>query len=186
MNTFYPKITMEFVSSSTGLLTEALINKSLDVGCMYGPSTSKLITTYHLIKDELVIAAPIRWAEKIKTATWKDLAHMPWIRDTQYCPFQDLADDLFKKRGLAIHQVMSTNDDATRLELVKGGAGMSILERRHAETSDQIIVWETEEPLYCDLLFAHLTSRAEEPVIRAVTEQIRSLWRPQSEISKVG
>jgi hypothetical protein len=81
---------------------------------------------------------------------------------------------------------MSTNDDATRLELVKGGAGMSILERRHAETSDQIIVWETEEPLYCDLLFAHLTSRAEEPVIRAVTEQIRSLWRPQSEISKVG
>ncbi|MBT3604574.1 MAG: LysR family transcriptional regulator [Candidatus Latescibacteria bacterium] len=186
LHTFYPKINIEFVPSSTGLITEALIDQSLDVGCMYGSPVSNLITLHHLIKDELVIAAPKHWAKKVENATWEDLAQMPWIRDTQYCPFQNLADDLFKKHDLAIKQTMPTNDDATRLELVKGGAGMSILERRHAETSDQIMIWEIEEPLYSDLNFAHLTSRAEEPIIRAVTEQMLSLWRPESEIAKAG
>jgi DNA-binding transcriptional LysR family regulator len=186
MGAFYPKISIEFVSSSTGLIGEALSNETLDVGCIYGKSTSNLITTHHLITDELVIAAPSLWAEKINNATWEDLSRMPWIRDTHYCPFQDLADDLFKRRGLAINQVMSTNDDATRLELVKGGAGMSILERRFAETSRQIVVWEMDEPINIDQNLAYLTSRGEEPVIRAITEQMISLWRPADKFSKMG
>ena len=186
LNTFYPQITVEFTSSSTGLITEALLNNTMDVGCMYGLPISNKIASHHLITTELVIAAPKLWANKIKNATWQDLANMPWIRDTEYCPFQDLADDLFTKRGLTVQKFMSTNDDATRLELVKGGVGLSVLERRFAESSDQIVIWEIDEPLSCDLFFAHLASRAEEPVIQAVTEQVLSLWRPESEIAKVG
>lgn len=186
LNTFYPQIAIEFTSSSTGSTTKALLNQTLDVGCMYGPPTSNAITAHHLITTKLVIAAPDLWEDKMKKATWEDVANMPWIRDTQYCPFQDLSDDLFKKRGLTIKKTMATNDDATRLELVKGGVGLSILERRFVESSDQIIIWEIDEPLSCDLFFAHLASRAEEPVIQAVTEQVLTLWQPKSEIAKVG
>jgi DNA-binding transcriptional LysR family regulator len=186
MHTFYPQITVEFISSSTGLITEALLNQTMDVGCMYGTPTSNLIAAHHLLTVELAIAAPILWADKIKKATWSDMAQMPWIRDTHYCPFQDLTDDLFKKRGFTPRQAMSTNDDATRFELVKGGVGLSVLERRVAETSNQVAIWEVDEPLYCDLYFTHLQARAKEPVIHAITEQVVSLWRSDSEMAKVG
>lgn len=186
LNTFYPQISIEFMSSSTGPINEALLAQTLDVGCMYGTPTSHLVTAHHLITAELVIAAPTLWADKIKNASWKDLSQMPWIRDTDYCPFQDLADDLFQQRGLTLNKIISTNDDATRLELIKGGVGLTILERHFAETSDQITVWEVDEPFYSDLHFAYLTSRAEEPIIRAVTEQVLSLWQTDSGVAKVG
>ena len=186
MHTFYPQVTIEFISSSSGPITEALLNQTMDVGCIYGTPTSNLIAAHHLLTVELVIAAPIVWADKIKKATWNELAKMPWIRDTHYCPFQDLTDSLFQKQGLTPRHAMATNDDATRFELVKGGVGLSVLERRVAETSNQIAIWEVDEPLYCDLYFTYLQARAKEPIIRAVTEQVVSLWRSDSEMAKVG
>jgi len=89
---------------------------------------------------------------------------------------------MFAELGLTCNKVMSISDDATRLELVKGGIGMSVIEKRLAETSDQIIIWETE-PFFCDLNFAYLKSRADEPLIRAITEQVTALWQSEPELA---
>lgn len=181
----YPQIQIEFLSSSTGLITEALLAGTMDVGCLYGKPTSDAIVVHPLMTTELVIAGPARWQNKFENATWEDIAHLPWINDTIYCPFQVLANRLFEERGLKANQTMTTSDDATRLELVKGGVGMSILERRFAETSDQIAIWEVDEPLYSNLHFAHLKSRANEPTICAITEQVLALWQPQEHLIKL-
>ena len=77
---------------------------------------------------------------------------------------------------------MAISDDATRLELIKGGIGMSVIEKRLAEATDQIVTWETD-PLFCDLNFAYLKSRADEPLIRAITEHVINLWQPQSQLA---
>lgn len=182
----HPHLKIEFVSSSTGLITEALLSGTMDVGCIYGTPTSEAIAIYPLIATELVIACPIRWQHKLQNATWADIAKLPWINDTLYCPFQVLANRLFEERGLKVNHTMTTTDDATRLELVKGGVGLSILERRFAEMSDQIVIWEVDEPLYSNLHFAHLKSRIREPAIQAMTEQVVSLWQTQDQIPKAG
>ena len=113
---------------------------------------------------------------------WQDLAALPWICDPYYCPFQVIAGKMFEERGLTCNKVMSISDDATRLELIKGGIGMSVIEKRLAKASDQIIIWETD-PLFCDLNFAYLKARADEPLIAAITEKVTDLWQTESQLA---
>ena len=58
---------------------------------------------------------------------------------------------------------------------------MSVIEKCLAEKSDQIAIRETES-FFCDLNFAYHKSRAEESLIRAITEQVTVLWQSQSEL----
>ncbi|MYC13997.1 MAG: hypothetical protein F4Y39_09760, partial [Gemmatimonadetes bacterium] len=180
-NVKYPHIKFEFISSVTQRITEALEDRTLDVGYIYGIPISDAVETYGLLTTELVIAGPVRWADQIESATWEVLADLPWICDPYYCPFQAIADNMFAKRGLTCNKVMSISDDATRLELIKGGIGMSVIEKCLAEKSDQIAIRETES-FFCDLNFAYLKSRAGESLIRAIIEQITTLWQSQSEL----
>ena len=117
---------------------------TLDVGYIYGVPISDAVETHGLLTTELVIAGPARWADQIGSATWEALAALPWICDPYYCPFQAIADNMFAKRGLTCNKVMSISDDATRLELIKGGIGMSVIEKCLAEKSDQIAIRKTE------------------------------------------
>lgn len=174
----YPHVTLEFISSVTQLITEALQDRTLDVGYIYGDPTSDAIKTHHIMTNELVIAGPAKWAKKINNASWKDLAALPWICDPYYCPFQIIAGKMFEERGLTCKKVMSISDDATRLELIKGGIGMSVIEKRLAENSDQIVIWKTD-PFFCDLNFAYPKARADEPLIGAITEKVIDLWQTE-------
>lgn len=180
-NVKYPHMTFEFISSVTQRITEALEDRTLDVGYIYGDPISDTVETHGLLKTELAIAGPVRWADQIESATWESLAALPWICDPYYCPFQAIADNMFAERGLTCNKVMSISDDATRLELLKGGIGMSVIEKCLAEKSDQIAIRETES-FFCDLNFAYLKSRAGESLIRAITEQVTTLWQSQSEL----
>lgn len=180
-NAKYPHITFEFIFSVTQRITEALEDHTLDVGYIYGDPISDAVETYGLLKTELVIAGPAHWADQIESATWAALANLPWICDPYYCPFQSIADNMFAERGLTCNKVMSISDDATRLELIKGGIGLSVIEKYLAEESDQIAIRETE-PFFCDLNFAYLKSRAGESLIRAIIAQVTALWQSQSEL----
>lgn len=180
-NVKYPHITFEFISSVTQRITEALEDRTLDVGYIYGDPISDAVETYGLLRTELVIAGPAHWADQIESATWEALANLPWICDPYYCPFQAIADNMFAERGLTCNKVMSISDDATRLELIKGGIGLSVIEKCLAEESVQIVIRETE-PFFCDLNFAYLKSRAGESLIRAVIAQVTTLWQAESEL----
>ncbi|MDP6041548.1 MAG: LysR family transcriptional regulator [Candidatus Latescibacteria bacterium] len=178
----YPHLTIEFFSSVTQLITESLQNRTLDVGYIYGDPISDAVEAHYLLTNELVIAGPAQWADQIENATWEDLADLPWICDPYYCPFQVIANNMFAERGLTCNKVMSISDDATRLELIKGGIGLAVIEKRLTETSDQVMIWETES-FFCDLNFAYLKSRADEPLIRAITEQVTTLWQSELELA---
>lgn len=180
-NVKYPHITFEFISSVTQRITEALEDHTLDAGYIYGDPISDAVETHGLLTTELVIAGPACWADQIESATWKALAALPWICDPYYCPFQAIADNMFAERGLTCNKVMSISDDATRLGLIKGGIGLSVIERCLAEESNQIVIKETE-PFFCDLNFAYLKSRAGESLIRAIIAQVTALWQSEPEL----
>lgn len=74
------------------------------------------------------------------------------------------------------------NSAQTLCDQPLGCVGMSVIEKRLAETSDRIIIWETD-PVFCDLNFAHLKSRADEPLIRAITEQVTTLWQSEPQLA---
>jgi DNA-binding transcriptional LysR family regulator len=173
-----PGIDLELIGSSSGRIIEGLQRGSLDAGYIFGAPPCASIAAHYLGTGEVVIAAPGQWAERLAAADWSDLTQLPWIGTDGYCPFESLTADLFQQRGLAYHHVVHSHDEPTKTELVAAGVGLAMLERSEAEEARQtgrLMIWETDT-LYCDLYFAYLTKRRDEPLIKVLHTAVRHVW----------
>jgi len=178
MRTQYPDITIAFVPSASGKILDALRDRSLDVGYVFGPIPEATIAAHRVCTVDLVVAVPQQWERHVQHAGWAELATLPWLTADSYCPFQDLVDAHFAHRHLDYQRVVRTDDEATKLELVGAGVGLALLE--HSEAQDaaregKLVVWGTE-PIPCDLSFAYTAERAHDPIIKAVATEVLQVW----------
>lgn len=174
----YPNVDLSFDSSSTGKIMRGIKERSLDAGYIFGDAADKLLATHPLYKAELVVAAPPAWQSQIAHAKWKDIALLPWIYPTTYCPFQSIVDKTFKSQHLSYQQAVTSDDDSTKLELVSAGIGLALLEKTEAEEAVQegkITIWN-HQSFDCELSWAYLKSRGEEPLIKALTAEVLKVW----------
>ena len=118
MQETYPDVELTFVSSSTHKIIQALKNHSLDAGYVFGPVDDMALTGHPLTNTELLVAAPLAWKEMLANAKWKDIAELPWISSSMYCPFQLTTEKIFKKKKLSFQKIVTTDDEATKSELV--------------------------------------------------------------------
>lgn len=178
MQETYPDVELTFVSSSTYKIIQALKNHSLDAGYVFGPVDEIALTGHHLTNTELVVAAPLAWQEKLVNAKWKDVALLPWISSTMYCPFQVAAEKIFKKKKLFFQKAVTTDDEATKSELVQMGVGLCLLEKSEAEQAAaeaKLVIWQSE-PILCKLSWAYLKNRKDDPLINALTNEVLKVW----------
>ena len=174
----YPKVDLVFESTSTGRTFPSLRERSLDAGFIFGDVPDKSFMTHGLFKAELVVAAPIAWQSQIDRAGWKDLALLPWIYPTTYCPFHSIVDKTFKREHISYQQAVTSDDDTAKLELVSAGIGLALLERTEAEEAAQegkIAIWQRRS-FKCELAWAYLKNRGEDPLIKALTEDVLRVW----------
>ena len=180
----YPGIDLELIGSSSGRIIEDLQQENLDVGYIFGVPPCASIAAQYLGTGEVVIAAPSQWADRLATADWADLAQLPWIGSDTYCPFESLTAELFQQRGLAYHHVVHSHDEPTKAELVSAGVGLAMLERSEAEEARQtgrLMIWETDA-LYCDLHFAYVAKRRDDPLIKALCMSVLHVWEGEERI----
>ena len=174
----YPKVDLVFESTSTGLAFSSLRERTLDAGFIFGDAPDKFITTHGLYKAELVVAAPVAWQSQIARASWNDMALLPWVYPTAYCPFHSIVDKTFKREHISYQQAVTSDNDTTKLELVSAGIGLALLERTEAEEAAQegkIAIWQRRS-FKCELSWAYLKNRSEDPLIKALTEDVLKVW----------
>jgi DNA-binding transcriptional LysR family regulator len=174
----YPKVDLVFESTSTGITFSSLRERTLDAGFIFGDAPDKFITTHGLYTAELVVAAPVAWQSQIARASWNDMALLPWVYPTAYCPFHSIVDKTFKREHISYQQAVTSDDDTTKLELVSAGIGLALLERTEAEEAAQegkIAVWQ-RRLFKCELSWAYLKNRGEDPLINALTEDVLRVW----------
>jgi DNA-binding transcriptional LysR family regulator len=173
-----PGIDLAFVSSVSGKIIDSLQNGNLDAGFIFSASPTDTLITHHLASVDLVVAAPKNWQSKIEQAQWQDIAALPWIHSTYYCPFQVIIEDLFARRNLKSQRIVEADDELTKCELVGAGLGLALLERQEAEHAAQtgrLVIWQTD-PIPCDLNFACLRSRHDDPLIVALDAEVKRSW----------
>lgn len=178
MRQSYPKVDLVFASSSTGRTFSSLRERSLDAGFIFGDAPDRFIMTHGLCQADLVVAAPIAWQSQITRAGWKDMALLPWIYPATYCPFYSIVDRTFKREHISYQQAITSDNDTTRLELVSAGIGLALFERTEAEEAAQegkIAIWQ-RRPFKCELSWAYLKNRSEDPLINALTEDVLRVW----------
>jgi DNA-binding transcriptional LysR family regulator len=175
----HPGITIMFEHSASGKILTALHEQTLDMGYVFGPLPVATITGHRVCVVDLVVAVPTCWAGRVRRANWEDLATLPWIVADEYCPFQDLVEQRFAQRCLDYQRVVQASDEATKLELVSAGVGLTLLEQSEAYAAageGKLVVWETEV-MPCALSLAYARKREHESLIKTVAQEVLEVWR---------
>ncbi|HMV95627.1 MAG TPA: LysR family transcriptional regulator [Anaerolineales bacterium] len=174
----HPDIELTFLASCTHKIIQGLKNHSMDAGYMFGPIDDEALAGHELDIADLVIIAPSTWKDKVAGADWKEIAALPWVGSSYYCPFQTALEKLFKKRKLAMNHVVWMDDEFNKCALVEEGIGMALLEKSEAEqaaSNGRIFIWKTE-PIKCKVSWVHLRNRSDDPLIAALTAQVLNVW----------
>jgi DNA-binding transcriptional LysR family regulator len=164
-----PGISIQISNMATGKTLQALRDKQIDGGYIYGD-----------VPDDC-FAIKVK-NQKITTIAHNDfqlenttIEHEHWITMGFYCPFDYFLKD---KIGNNIKSVLSSDDEQSRLELVKNGLGLSFYEQEEAllAADKQQVRILTQLDFDTPLYFAVASNRVNEPVIKAMLQEINILW----------
>ena len=164
-----PGVTLQVSSMATGKIIEAIREDALDGGYVYGDIPDDLFAL-EVKLQKITTIAPYRFH-----LTDKTIRQCDWITMGFHCPFDDF---LKSKIGDNITSMMSSDDETSRFELVKNGLGLSFYEQEEA----QIYANKKEISILSDLnfetqlYFVAAKTRVNDPVVKAMLQEIRVLW----------
>ena len=174
----FPGIQFKITQSISGSILQEIKAETLDAGYFLGKNTVKELDCLHLETFNLMIVAPPGWKEKIRHATWEDLARLPWIKNPPQCPFYGILNRRLQCLDLSPAFAVTADQEATIKSLVCGEVGLALLlehDARRAEQKGELVIWE-EETFPIDLNFGFLKTRRQDPVMKAVIEGVSRVW----------
>jgi len=175
----HPRISPHFTASMSAQILPDIHRGVLDAGFFYGRCNIANLAVTTLLDVPMRVVGPIDWEDRVRTASIDELADMPWVYTSDTCPFFSVSQQLFAPHGITVPKRVAYTDseDAVR-ELVRAGAGLSLLRADDAESlvADRTgCCWPGESPSV-QAGFAVRRQRAGEPLIRALTEVVDELW----------
>jgi DNA-binding transcriptional LysR family regulator len=139
------------------------------------PAVSGLI----LREVTYLIAAPAAWHERIARAAWPQIAAEPWIMTPAISTHYQLASDLFHAHDIAPTKVIQADDEFVVGSLIEAGLGVALMREDIAlekARSGTVCLWG-DVRLTTALRFVYLQSRESDPVIRALVDILKDVWR---------
>ncbi len=168
-----PGISLDIHHQATGKTINDIRDHQLDGGYIFGEIPADFIG-FAVMEQQITTAAPLTF-DCGEVMTQADLSTHQWIMMGDYCPFDDF---LRSKLGSNIPSVLKTSDDGTRLTLVQSGLGLSFLEIEEALLAEKNKSIQVIPALdFCATLhFVIAKSRVNEPLVKALMQEIRILW----------
>lgn len=172
------QLRINLVSEISGKILEEIKAERLDAGFFFGECPLEEIETMELASFDLVIVGAASLGEELRNASWECVAALPWIGNTQHCPFNRLMNDLFLKKGLRRNVVVMADQEQTVKNMVCGGTGIAALlsdETGELEKSGDIVVWEKFSHRMV-LSFGWPGKRSRSPELQAVLGVLAGIW----------
>ncbi|MGB1110394.1 MAG: LysR family transcriptional regulator [Gammaproteobacteria bacterium] len=174
----HERIGLHFIASMTSLILPDLRKGKLDGGFFFGPCPYADLAVTELCEVDMSVVGPADWSDRLEGADLPALVEQPWVYTSETCPFWKLMQDLFEPVGNDPKKVAFVDSEDAVRELVRAGAGLSLLRKTDAlklRTAGDVAYWQGEVPSI-KLNFAVQKNRVGEPLIRALTDQIVSMW----------
>lgn len=168
-----PGISLDIHQQSTGITINDIREHRLDGGYIFGAIPDDFIGVA-VMEKKITTIAPFSF-DCSKIVTESDLRIHQWIMMGDYCPFDNF---LKEKLGDNPPSAIKVSDEASRLELVKSGLGLSFIdleEALHSEKHKQVQIISALD-FTTTLHFVVAKNRAYEPVINAFMQEVRILW----------
>ena len=189
-----PQVDTELRQGMSGEVLAQLARQELDVGFYLGdpniawsklpqaqaepPQAAPLFESRVLTRFAYRVVAPAGWGPQVLGRDWRGLAALPWLATPPASAHHRLLADVFEPLGVEPHRVALVDQEASMLDLVKSGVGLSLVRDAIAMREAQAhgLVVADQVALECDLSFLCLAERAGEPVIAAALGALDAVW----------
>lgn len=142
-----------------------------------------------LTRFDYRVIAPRAWSGSIVGKGWADFADLPWIATPHDSAPRRLLDDIYRSLGTSPKRVGFADHEDAMIDLVEAGTGLSL-------ARDSVLDRITRKPefvvadavtLSCEIGFACLASRRDEPMIAQAFAAMRAVWDlPQGAVAAAG
>jgi DNA-binding transcriptional LysR family regulator len=162
--------------TSVDILT-GIRNGSLDAG-LYNEAgePDPELATIEVSDFKICLVAPPGTVAATAPLDWRALADLPWIYPTSSACCGRTAESLFKIHQIRPKRIISVDREDVTRTLIAGGVGVGLL---HADTAKEAqargeVELLLESQTVVRVLFAHLASRAQDPLVTAATAILRA------------
>lgn len=181
----YPDITTELIHGVSGDILNQIKRGRIDAGFyLSAPETfdhhdgEEPVHAEKLADFSYRVIAPAGWQGRVENASWSDLAELPWIGTPEVSVHNRLLATIFEKHGCKQNVVALVDQEASMLEMVRAGVGLSLCRESialHQRQSFGIAVCNSVSVPAC-LSIATLERRKDTPVVSALFSLLESTW----------
>lgn len=154
----------------------------LDVGYYLGdPNEGRAASAFRvrpLTPFTYRVLAPAGWGPQVHGQDWRGLASLPWIETPAASAHHRLLHKVLAPQGLRVRRVAQVDQEASMLDLVRSGVGLSLVRDSVAirEAQARGLVIADRVQLDCVLSFICLAGREKEPAIQAAWAALEGVW----------
>ena len=143
-------------------------------------SPNPLFTVRELMQFTYRVLAPAGWGPQVLGKDWKALAALPWIATPPASAHHRLLADVFEPLGALPRRVALVDQEATMLDLVKSGVGLSLVRDSIAmrESHAAGLVIADQVSLQSVLSFVSLASQRQALVVASAWQALEAVWGP--------
>jgi DNA-binding transcriptional LysR family regulator len=181
-----PQIETELRHGMSGTVLAQVLRGELDVGFHLDTSDANdgnaaapsPLAARTLTRFTYRVVAPAGWGPQVLGRDWKALAALPWLATPPESAHHRLLNKVFGPLGLSPRRAALVDQEASMLDLLKSGVGLSLLRDSIAirESQSHGLVMADRVQLDCALRFVSLAARRNEPVIASAWNALARAW----------
>lgn len=185
LRTEFPDIATELIHGVSGDILNQLKRGRIDAGfylsapeAINHPDADEPIHAVKLADFSYRVIAPAGWQKWVENAGWNELAALPWIGTPDVSVHHRLLTSLFARHGCRQNVVALVDQEASMLEMVRSGVGLSLCRESialHQRQSFGLAVCNSVSVPAC-LSIATLERRKDSPVISALFGLLQNTW----------
>lgn len=182
-----PQIETELRQGMSGEVLARVRRGELDVGFYLSlpepePAEPPEFELRPLSRFTYRVLAPAGWGPQVLGRDWKALAALPWLATPAASAHHRLLARVFgpgSRSGVEPRRVALVDQEASMLDLVKSGVGLSLVRDAIAMREAQAhgLVVADRVSLDCVLSFVGLRARRTEPVLASAWAALDAVWR---------
>ncbi|MFJ3459764.1 LysR family transcriptional regulator [Achromobacter spanius] len=179
----YPKIRPTLRHGMSGSVGRQVRAGELDVGFFLGPQARdgnqpSGLHAQPLASFSYYVVAPKSWSAQVAGRGWAEIAALPWIWTPPDSVHHRLLSDKFDALGITPHAVAEVDQEASMLDLVRSGVGLSLardaIALRESQSSGLQLVKGLS--IQAELSFITQASRRDDPLVAAAFAAVRAAF----------
>ncbi|MFF7397487.1 LysR family transcriptional regulator [Achromobacter sp. NPDC008082] len=177
----YPKIRPTLRHGMSGSVGRQVRAGELDVGFFLGPARTSGgagLDALPLAAFTYYVVAPKGWGAQVAGRGWAEIAALPWIWTPPDSVHHRLLTDKFDTLGIAPNAVAEVDQEASMLDLVRSGVGLSLVRDsialRESQANGLLLIKGLS--IQAELSFITQTPRRTDPLVAAAFAAVEAAF----------